>query len=104
DKGDVIATCELVVDIVARPQEFSEAQHLPLSLENFEGLDKKQRSALRELLQEFQNFFSTSDSNLDCCNMTQHRINTVNDSPIKQYPRRLPLAKKEEAERLVKEI
>ncbi|GBL78715.1 hypothetical protein AVEN_65273-1 [Araneus ventricosus] len=29
DKGAVIATCEPVVDIVARPQEFSGAQHLP---------------------------------------------------------------------------
>ncbi|GBM19405.1 Retrovirus-related Pol polyprotein from transposon 297 [Araneus ventricosus] len=29
DKGDVIATCEPVVDIVARSQEFSGAQHLP---------------------------------------------------------------------------
>ncbi|GBM60191.1 Transposon Ty3-I Gag-Pol polyprotein [Araneus ventricosus] len=36
--------------------------------------------------------------------MTQHRINTGNYPPIKQYPRRLPLAKKEEAERLVKEM
>ncbi|GBN22770.1 Transposon Ty3-I Gag-Pol polyprotein [Araneus ventricosus] len=36
--------------------------------------------------------------------MTQHRMNTGNHPPIKQYPRRLPLAKKEEAERLVKEI
>ncbi|GBN17693.1 hypothetical protein AVEN_12347-1 [Araneus ventricosus] len=36
--------------------------------------------------------------------MTQHRINTSNHPLIKQYPRRLPLAKKKEAERLVKEI
>ncbi|GBM04383.1 Retrovirus-related Pol polyprotein from transposon 297 [Araneus ventricosus] len=36
--------------------------------------------------------------------MTQYRINTGNHPPIKQYPRRLPLAKKEEAERLVKEM
>ncbi|GBM97045.1 hypothetical protein AVEN_233693-1 [Araneus ventricosus] len=36
--------------------------------------------------------------------MTQHRINTGDHPPIKQYPRRLPLAKKEEAERLVKEM
>ncbi|GBM01483.1 hypothetical protein AVEN_209298-1 [Araneus ventricosus] len=36
--------------------------------------------------------------------MTQHRINTGNHPPIKQYPRRLPLAKKEEVERLVKEM
>ncbi|GBN08843.1 Transposon Ty3-I Gag-Pol polyprotein [Araneus ventricosus] len=36
--------------------------------------------------------------------MTQHRINTGNHPPIKQYPRRLSLATKEEAERLVKKI
>ncbi|GBM54284.1 Retrovirus-related Pol polyprotein from transposon 297 [Araneus ventricosus] len=36
--------------------------------------------------------------------MTQHRINKGNHKPIKQYPRRLPLANKEEAECLVKEM
>ncbi|GBN25970.1 Retrovirus-related Pol polyprotein from transposon 17.6, partial [Araneus ventricosus] len=104
DKGAVIATCEPVVDIVARPQEFSESLRLPSILENLEGLNEEQRTAVKELLQEFQNLFSTSDSDVGRCNMTQHRINTGNHSPIKQYPRRLPLAKKEEAERLVKEM
>ncbi|GBN99864.1 hypothetical protein AVEN_35309-1 [Araneus ventricosus] len=33
--------------------------------------------------------------------MTQHRINTGDLPAIKQYQRRLPLARKEEAERLV---
>ncbi|GBM63982.1 hypothetical protein AVEN_17562-1 [Araneus ventricosus] len=36
--------------------------------------------------------------------MAQHRINTGNHPTIKQYPRRLPLAKKEEAKCLVKEM
>ncbi|GBL93118.1 Retrovirus-related Pol polyprotein from transposon 297 [Araneus ventricosus] len=36
--------------------------------------------------------------------MTQHRINTGDHPPIKQYPRRLPLARKEGAEHLVKEM
>ncbi|GBM95875.1 Retrovirus-related Pol polyprotein from transposon 412 [Araneus ventricosus] len=104
DKGAVIATCEPVVDIVARPQEFSESLRLPLILENLEGLNEEQRTAVKELLQEFQNLFSTNDSDVGRCNMTQHRINTGNHPPIKQYPRCLPLAKKEEAERLVKEM
>ncbi|GBN45947.1 Retrovirus-related Pol polyprotein from transposon 297 [Araneus ventricosus] len=104
DKGAVIATREPVVDIVARPQEFSESLRLPSILENLEGLNEEQRTAVKELLQEFQNLFSTSDSDVGRCNMTQHRINTGNHPPIKQYPRRLPLAKKEEAERLVKEM
>ncbi|GBL81193.1 Retrovirus-related Pol polyprotein from transposon 412 [Araneus ventricosus] len=104
DKGAVIATCEPVVDIVARPQEFSESLRLPSILENLEGLNEEQRTAVKELLQEFQNLFSTSDSDVGRCNMTQHRINTGNHPPIKQYPRCLPLGKKEEAERLVKEM
>ncbi|GBN11740.1 Transposon Ty3-I Gag-Pol polyprotein [Araneus ventricosus] len=104
DKGAVIATCEPVADIVARPQEFSESLRLPSILENLERLNEEQRTAVKELLQEFQNLFSTSDSDVGRCNMTQHRINTGNHPPIKQYPRRLPLAKKEEAERLVKEM
>ncbi|GBN99245.1 hypothetical protein AVEN_156535-1 [Araneus ventricosus] len=39
DKGDVIATCEPVVDIFAHPREYSEAQ-LPSILENLEYLMK----------------------------------------------------------------
>ncbi|GBN68363.1 hypothetical protein AVEN_223912-1 [Araneus ventricosus] len=65
DKGAVIATCEPVVDIVARPQEFSSAQHLPSTLENFEILNEEQRTAVRKLLNEFRNLFSTSDADVD---------------------------------------
>ncbi|GBN51389.1 hypothetical protein AVEN_271771-1 [Araneus ventricosus] len=104
DKGDVIATCEPVVDIVAHPQEYSGAQHLPSVLESLEILNEKQRREVRKLFKEFQNLFSTCDADVDHCNMTQHRINTGDHPPIKQYPRRLPLARKEEAERLVNEM
>ncbi|GBN28933.1 hypothetical protein AVEN_262199-1 [Araneus ventricosus] len=102
DKGHVIATCEPVVDIVASPQEFSGAQHLPSTLENFQILNEEQRTTVRKLLNEFQNLFSTRDADVGRCNMTQHRINTGDHPPIKQYPSRLPLARKEEAEHLVK--
>ncbi|GBO17450.1 Transposon Ty3-I Gag-Pol polyprotein [Araneus ventricosus] len=104
DEGAVIATCEPVVDIVVRPQEFSGEQHLPSSLDNLEILDEGQRTAVRKLLKEFQNLFSTCDADVGRCNMTQHRINTGDHPPIKQYPRRLPLARKEEADNLVKEM
>ncbi|GBM36176.1 hypothetical protein AVEN_218199-1 [Araneus ventricosus] len=104
DKGDVTAMCEPVVDIFANPHEFSEAQHLPSILENLEILNEEQRRAVRKLLKEVQNLFSSCDSDVGLCNMTQHRINTGDHPPIKQYPRRLPLARKEVAERLVNEM
>ncbi|GBN93662.1 hypothetical protein AVEN_60343-1, partial [Araneus ventricosus] len=47
-------------------------------LENLEGLNEEQRTAVKELLQEFQNLFSTSDSDVGRCNMTQRRITTGN--------------------------
>ncbi|GBM68450.1 hypothetical protein AVEN_5170-1 [Araneus ventricosus] len=78
NKGAIIATCEPVVDIDARPQEFSGAPHLLSTLKNLEGLNEEQRTAVRKLLKEFQNFlFSTCDDDVDRCNMTQHRINTL---------------------------
>ncbi|GBN03108.1 hypothetical protein AVEN_76362-1 [Araneus ventricosus] len=38
---NVIATCDPVVDIVARPQEFSRAQHLQSTLENLQMLNER---------------------------------------------------------------
>ncbi|GBN12509.1 hypothetical protein AVEN_17638-1 [Araneus ventricosus] len=70
DKGDVIATCEPVVDIFARPQEFSEAQHLLSILESLEILNEEQQRAVRKLLKEFQNLFLTCDAYVGHCNMT----------------------------------
>ncbi|GBN15820.1 Retrovirus-related Pol polyprotein from transposon 297 [Araneus ventricosus] len=67
-------------------------------------MNEKQRREVRKLLKEFQNLFSTCDADVGHCNMTQHRINTGDHPPIKQYPRRFPLARKEEAERLVNEM
>ncbi|GBM33259.1 Retrovirus-related Pol polyprotein from transposon 412 [Araneus ventricosus] len=107
DKGAVIATYEPVADIVARPQKFSGEQHLPSTLDNLEILDEEQRTAVRKLLKKFQNLFSTCNTDVGHCNMTQHRITQIHigdHPPIKQYPRRLPLARKEEADNLVKEI
>ncbi|GBM98038.1 Retrovirus-related Pol polyprotein from transposon 297 [Araneus ventricosus] len=92
DKGAVIATCEPVVDNVARPQEFSESLRLQSILENLEGLNEEQRIAVKELLQEFQNLFSTSDSDDGRCNMTQHRIQKAN---LKLSPKKCRFFRKE---------
>ncbi|GBM17047.1 Retrovirus-related Pol polyprotein from transposon 297 [Araneus ventricosus] len=91
--ADITDPCILGLDFL---QKFN--------FKNLEGFNEEQRTAVKELLQEFQNLFSTSDSDVGRCNMTQNRINTGNHPTIKQYPRRLPLAKKEEAEHLVKEM
>ncbi|GBM81623.1 hypothetical protein AVEN_82351-1 [Araneus ventricosus] len=60
-----------MVDIFAHPQEDSEAQHLTPILENLETLNEEQRRAVRKLLKEFQNLFSTCDGDVGRCIMTQ---------------------------------
>ncbi|GFS74708.1 retrovirus-related Pol polyprotein from transposon 297 [Nephila pilipes] len=77
DKGAIIASYEPVVDIVARPQEFSGEHPFHSILENLEGLNEDQRTALQKLLQEFRNLFSTCDTDVGHCIVTQHKINTV---------------------------
>ncbi|GBO03333.1 hypothetical protein AVEN_83519-1 [Araneus ventricosus] len=54
----MLRTCDPVVDIVARPQEFS-GQHLQSTLENLQILNEEQRTAVKKLLNEFQELFST---------------------------------------------
>ncbi|GFT57900.1 transposon Ty3-I Gag-Pol polyprotein [Nephila pilipes] len=77
DKGAIIASYEPVVDIVTRPQEFSGEHPFHSILENLEGLNEDQRTALQKLLQEFRNLFSTCDADVGHCNVIQHKINTV---------------------------
>ncbi|GBM25665.1 hypothetical protein AVEN_131345-1 [Araneus ventricosus] len=74
------------------------------NLDNLKILDEEQQTAVRKLLKEFQNLFSTCDAEIGRCNMTQHKINTGDHLQIKQYQRSLPLARKEEADHLVKEM
>ncbi|GBM54283.1 hypothetical protein AVEN_234108-1 [Araneus ventricosus] len=47
DKGAFIATREPVLDIVSRPQEFSKSLRLPSILENLDGLNEEQRTAVK---------------------------------------------------------
>ncbi|GBO17421.1 hypothetical protein AVEN_70071-1 [Araneus ventricosus] len=75
-----------------------------INLGNFEILNEEQRTEVRKLLKEFQNLFLTCNADVGRCNLTQHRINTGIHPPIKQYPRCLHLARKEEADHLVKEM
>ncbi|GFT73736.1 uncharacterized protein NPIL_641281 [Nephila pilipes] len=83
DKGAVIASYEPVVDIVARPQEISGGQPIQSILENLEGLNEDQRTALQKLLQEFRNLFYPCDADVGHCSVTRRKIDTDDHPPIK---------------------
>lgn len=59
---------------------------------------------LAELLVTFQDAFATSSSDLGRTTITEHRIDTGHSHPIRQRPRRTPLAFKGEEEEEIKKM
>jgi hypothetical protein len=63
-----------------------------------EHLTEEQGQKVRQLLNKHQAVFAKNKNDLGRTNIVQHRINTGNSGPIRQQHRRIPLAKKGEAE------
>lgn len=68
------------------------------------SLDAEQQRKLWTLLVENKSVFSSSSADLGRTSRHEHRIDTGEASPIKQTPRRLPYARRDEAEKLVREM
>ena len=64
-------------------------------------LNGQDRAKLTQLLRNFSDIFGDK---LSKCNVTSHKINTGKHLPIKQRPRRLPYAYREESEKQIKEM
>ena len=67
-------------------------------------LTAEEARQLYDLLYEFSDVFSESSHDLGRTDMVKHLINTGGAAPIRQPPRRLPLAKREEAIGAVNEM
>ncbi|UYV75940.1 K02A2.6-like [Cordylochernes scorpioides] len=66
--------------------------------------DHFQQKELAILLATDGNIFAKSSEDYGRTDLTKHRINTGESNPIKQAPHRIPLARRQEAETLVKEM
>ena len=67
-------------------------------------LTPEQKQALERVLCEYADVFSQGDHDLGRTSLVKHTINTANHAPIKQPPRRVAPAKREEMQRLVEEM
>ncbi|KAJ8405622.1 hypothetical protein AAFF_G00316020 [Aldrovandia affinis] len=67
-----------------------------------EGLIEQECNQLRALLTEFRYLFATKDRDCTRTTITQHHIKNGAAVPIRQRARRLPLAKWEEAEAMIR--
>ncbi|KAJ3651553.1 hypothetical protein Zmor_017585 [Zophobas morio] len=102
---EVPAVCEPVTKIIHHnrgvpdntdEERKSNSEMFALELSH---LTDHQRNVAREFLQKHSGMFASGESS-GRTNIVQHRINTGDAQPIRQAPRRLPLAKQEEAEEL----
>ena len=74
-------------------------RHLQSMVDCIEGISSRQRDQITGLLFEFQDVFADEQGScLGRTSLIKHKINTGSASPIKQAPRRMPLAKREIAE------
>jgi hypothetical protein len=56
---------------------------------------------IAELLQKFSDTFSKNDTDLGQTNLVEHHIETGNAKPLKQPPRRVPMAYAEDEKKLI---
>ncbi|GFX25171.1 hypothetical protein TNCV_2753461 [Trichonephila clavipes] len=104
-EGEVIAACAPVtcVDRKCNSHDLS-SEYLDKDLLQNAVLDEKQRCASGGLIKEFQCLFSRTSEDFGRIRPTKHRIYTGEHPPIKQHPRRLPFAKQEEVQTLIKDM
>lgn len=67
-------------------------------------LDHRQAACLAELLRSYADVFSSGDFDLGRTGLVKHHINTGDSLPIKQPPRRIAPAKRQEMEKAVNEL
>lgn len=119
-KGSVVATIERVEDVdvenadteVVRSvcyRDEGDPSALPDHLEQIidkvhESISVEEKQKLANFLKEYQSSFSCSSSDMGKTDLVKHSINTGNARPIKQPPRRIPLAKMAEVRREIDDM
>ncbi|VDI77847.1 Hypothetical predicted protein [Mytilus galloprovincialis] len=98
-----IQTSEFVNSVAGGQTIVNKGRQLPDYLhEVFESsqanLDKDQKEKFRDLLIEYSDIFSKSSEDIGLTDLVEHTINTGNHPPVRQRPRRIPLARMKDAE------
>ena len=106
-----VGTCERVwvSDSLEEEQADVRCSQIPSHLQELlerccAQLPLEQRKSAERLLLKYTDIFSSGEDDLGCTHLTEHRIDTGAHHPVKTPPRRLPVAKRAEAEKLVTEM
>lgn len=96
---NVITLCEKVVNLPSITPSWDD-----LVQRASDGLSDHQRTSAVELLEDFKSVFSQHSGDFGRTHLAQHKIDVGDAKPIKQSPRKLPYAKREEANKLLKDM
>ena len=96
-------------NIVARTPSEKSREELPEHLqkcfvESTKDISVEQRDAFKNLLTKYGDIFSKSSQDMGLTDLAMHKIETGNARPIKQHPRRIPLAKTQDVEREIQDM
>lgn len=113
-KGALLAACEPVLSVLSDAADQTQTKqpaagalpvHMaPLFTKAAPSLLPPQRDALCVLLHEYADLFSQGPHDLGTTELTEHRIDTGDARPLRQAPRRLPPAKRVEAQKAIHEM
>jgi transposase InsO family protein len=95
--------CEIPSQQHPTPKEDLPSYLEPL-IKNLQVQDEDNESAVAQLLSSYSDVFSKDEHDLGICNLTEHVIETGDARPIKQPPRKVPLAFADEDRKALKEL
>ena len=75
-----------------------------LNQKTTENLDNDQKLRVVQLVHRFQDTFSRDEWDLGLTHLASHAIKTDGAAPVKQPPRRVPLAYAEEEKRAIEDL
>ncbi|UYV73923.1 K02A2.6-like, partial [Cordylochernes scorpioides] len=100
-----VAHCTIVKNLDESPCSSLILGHLQELLEGTrKGLNWIQRKKLTCLFCQYEDVFATSTDDVGRTNVAQHRIDTGGATPVKQLPRRLPMTRRNEVDKLIEEM
>lgn len=104
-KGALIGTCEEVI-WMRRCQDLPASKGVTFDVSTLlkdcgNALSKKEIDNAKKMLAQYADVFSSNDADIGKTGLVQHKINTGNEVPIRQRPRRLPVAREREVDTLI---
>ena len=103
-EGECVGSLASMVEVDGQQDSDTEEELDLSSLISLDNLSTAQQTAVFKLLENYREVLSRGDHDIGFTNVTEHRINLTNETPIFQRPRRFPPPVAEELERQCQQL